>query len=73
VPLWIDYDTGRRICVLIDKVWRMEPTLLDPTRTFRNDVDLLLAALVRIGVAEAARLERALVAASSADGSQTLG
>jgi hypothetical protein len=60
VPLWIDNDTGRRICVLIDEIWRMEPTLLDRTRALRNDVDQLLPVLVRIGVAEAARLERAL-------------
>jgi len=62
VPLWIDNDTGRRICVLIDDIWRKEPALLDGTQTLRSDVDQLLAALVRMGVADAARLERALIA-----------
>jgi hypothetical protein len=73
VPLWIDHDTGRRICCLIDGIWRKEPAVFDRTQTLRNDVDQLLAALVRIGVADAARLEKALIAASTPVGPQTPG
>jgi hypothetical protein len=63
-PFWIDSEMGRRICALIDNIWRGEPVLLDRAQTLRNDVDQLLAALVRIGVADATRLEQALLAAS---------
>jgi hypothetical protein len=59
-PFWIDSEMARRICALIDNIWRREPVLLDRVQTLRNDVDQLLAALVRIGVAEAARLEKDL-------------
>jgi hypothetical protein len=58
---WIDSGMGRRICVLIDNIWRNEPALLDEAEGARRDVDQVLAALVRIGVAEAARLEQALL------------
>jgi hypothetical protein len=67
VPFWIDNDTGRRICALIDDIWRTAPDRLDRTQMLRNDVDQLLAALVRIGVSDAARLEQALLAASTPD------
>jgi hypothetical protein len=63
-PFWIDSEMGRRICALIDNIWRGEPVLLDRAQTLRNDVDQLLASLVRIGVADATRLEQALLAAS---------
>jgi predicted MFS family arabinose efflux permease len=64
---WIDSGTGHRVCALIDVIWRTEPVMFNRAQTLRNDVDQLLAALVRIGVAEAARLERALLA-STPDG-----
>jgi hypothetical protein len=67
-PFWIDSDMGRRICALIDNIWRREPVLLDRSQTLRNDVDQLLAALVRIAVADAARLEQALLAVSTPNG-----
>jgi hypothetical protein len=60
VPFWIDNDTGRQICVLIEDIWRIEPALLDRTQAMRNEIDQLLATMVRIGVADAARLEKAL-------------
>jgi hypothetical protein len=63
-PFWIDSGMGHRVCALIDVIWRREPVLFNRAQTLRNDVDQLLAALVRIGVAEAARLERALLAST---------
>ncbi len=62
VPLWIDNGTGRRICCLIDNIRLKEPALLRRQQKLRDDLDLLLAGLVRIGVADAARLEQALLA-----------
>ena len=59
-PFWIDQGIGPRVCALIDAVWRQEPALLDPDQMLRRDVDRLLADLIRIGVAEASRLETAL-------------
>ena len=67
VPFWIDNDTGRRICALIDDIWRKAPDRFDRAQTLRNDVDQFLAALVRIGVSDAARLEQALLATSAPD------
>jgi hypothetical protein len=66
-PFWIDSGIGHRVCALIDVIWRREPVLFNRAQTLRNDVDRLLAALVRIGVAAAARLEQALLA-SAPDG-----
>jgi hypothetical protein len=66
-PFWIDSGTGHRACTLIDVIWRTEPVLFNRAQTLRNDVDQLLSALVRIGVAEAARLEQALLV-STPDG-----
>lgn len=67
VPFWIDNDTGRLICALIDDIWRKAPDRFDRAQTLRNDVDQFLAALVRIGVSDAARLEQALLATSAPD------
>jgi hypothetical protein len=67
VSLWIDNDTGSRICALIDDIWRKAPDHFDRAQTLRNDVDQFLAALVRIGVSDAARLEQALLATSGPD------
>jgi hypothetical protein len=61
VPFWIDSDFGRRVCSFIDIIRQREPTLLAAGTTSRADVDHLLASLVRIGVSEAARLERSLL------------
>ena len=46
VPFWFDNDTGRRICALIDDIWRKAPARFDRAQTLRNDVDQFLAALV---------------------------
>ena len=57
---WAGHGIGRRVCALIDTVRQTEPTLLASGAPLRNQVDLLLAGLVRVGVADAARLEQAL-------------
>ena len=59
---WIEHGIGRRVCALIDSTWQMEPTLLASGQSLRAPVDRLLPRMVRLGVAEAARLEQALEA-----------
>ena len=57
---WAGRGIGRRVCALIDSVRQTEPTLLASGEPLRSQVDRLLAGLVSLGVAEAARLEQAL-------------
>lgn len=57
---WAGRGIGRRVCALIDSVRQTEPTLLASGEPLRSQVDRLLAGLVSVGVAEAARLEQAL-------------
>ena len=57
---WIEHAIGRRVCAFIDATRQMEPTLLAPGQQLRDQVDRLLPGMVRVGVAEAARLEQAL-------------
>jgi hypothetical protein len=57
---WIEHGIGRRVCALIDATRQMEPVLLASGQPLRDQVDRLLPGMVRVGVAEAARLERAL-------------
>jgi len=55
---WIDCTFGRRVCGLIEKICAGDAAL--PTPPQQTEPNQLLAALVRLGVAEAARLERSL-------------
>ena len=57
---WTGHGIGRRVCALIDAVRQTETTLLASGEPLRGQVDRLLPELVRVGVADATRLERAL-------------
>lgn len=57
---WTEHKIGPRVCALIEAARRTEPTLLASGEPLRDKVDLLLPGLVRVGVADAARLEEAL-------------
>lgn len=57
---WIDHGIGQRVCALIDGIRLQEKAQLDTEHALRRDIDVLLADLVRLGVAEASRLETAL-------------
>jgi hypothetical protein len=57
---WVEQGIGRRVCAFIDATRQMAPTLLRSGEPLRDHVDQLLPGMVRVGVAEAARLERAL-------------
>ena len=54
---WIDYGVGRRFCSLIDAICHQDPASITPGTPQRSDLDTLLAALVRVGVAEASQFE----------------
>jgi hypothetical protein len=57
---WIGRAVGRRVCVLLEKVLALEPGLLSTNQPLRREIDDLLGKLIRLGVAEAHRLEEAL-------------
>jgi len=59
---WVDHGIGRRVCVLIEAARQSEPTVLAADQPLRDQLNRLLPALVRVGVADAARLEQALAA-----------
>jgi len=57
---WIDQGIGRRLCAIIDAVLALDPSLFAPDQASRKDIDRLLESLVRMGIAEAYRLEESL-------------
>ena len=54
---WIDQGFGRRLCSLMEAIRSHDPTPFRQGQPFRKDIDALLSNLVRVGVAEAHRLE----------------
>jgi hypothetical protein len=58
---WREYDIGRRFCEVLEATYRLDPGGL-PIHTLRPEVDRLLAKLVKLGIADAARLEKLLAA-----------
>jgi hypothetical protein len=57
---WVNHGVGRRVCALIDSTLIKSTALFAVQSAFRPDVDAVLAAMVRVGVAEATRSERAI-------------
>jgi hypothetical protein len=55
---WVDQGIGRRVCALLDVALVRTRALFGSHRSLRQDVDMILAALVRSGLPDAARLER---------------
>ncbi len=55
---WVDYGIGRRVCVWLENVLAQDTALLGENHPFRMDVDRILAALVRVGVVDARRIEQ---------------
>lgn len=60
---WVDHGIGRRMCLWIENVRGQDATLLGVDNPLRVEVDRILSALIRVGVAEAGRLEQVLAAA----------
>src|SRR5581483_7377130 len=57
---WIDHGIGRRLCTAMEAILALDPKLFGPDQALRKDIDGLLASLVRMGIAEANRLEECL-------------
>lgn len=56
---WRDYDFGRRFCEVLELIYLQDSAGIR-IHTLRPDIDRLLAILVRLGIADAARMERLL-------------
>ena len=57
---WIGYGIGRRVCLWIESVCGQDGLLLGEGSPLRIEVERIIAALVRVGVVEARRLEQSL-------------
>jgi len=57
---WVDSDIGRRMCSVMEAIFNLDPKAFGTDQPLRKDIDRLLAALVRLGVPDAHRLEEAL-------------
>ncbi|WP_339036229.1 hypothetical protein WHZ78_01735 [Bradyrhizobium symbiodeficiens] len=58
---WAEHGIGRRLCDWLDRILAISPDTFVVGRTFRKDVDQILAALVSLGIPEARRLETQLL------------
>jgi hypothetical protein len=57
---WIDQGIGRRLCSLMEAILASDPKPFASDPPLRKDIDGLLGTLVRMGIAEAHRLEERL-------------
>jgi hypothetical protein len=57
---WIDHGIGRRLCSLMEAILAFDPKPFGLDQSLRKDIDGLLSSLVRMGIAEAHRLEEGL-------------
>jgi hypothetical protein len=62
--LWVDSRIGARVTKWLDEVLRANPTLYSSSHLLKSQIDDVLARLVRIGVAQAHRLETLLVSSA---------
>ena len=58
--LWVDHGIGRRVCLWIENIRSQDPSALREGVPLRSDLDRIIAALVRLGVPDARRLEQLL-------------
>jgi hypothetical protein len=58
--LWVDSRIGARVTKWLDEVLKADPTLHSSSHPLRPQIDDVLARLVRVGVAQAHRLEMLL-------------
>ena len=57
---WIDQGIGRRLCSLMESILAHDPKPFESDQPLRKDIDGVLGSLVRMGIAEAHRLEESL-------------
>ena len=60
IGFWVDHAVGERICSLLEKLFVGPAKVTDAG--LLTEVEAILAALIKVGVAEASRLETALAA-----------
>jgi hypothetical protein len=58
----VEHGIGRRVCAWIDRVRQSASEALSTDKLERQDIDAILATLVRLGIPEARQLESALAA-----------
>ena len=59
---WVDFSMGSRVCNMIEVIVGQDETVANAESDIRPALDLLLARLVALGVAEASQLEKTLAA-----------
>jgi hypothetical protein len=57
---WIEQAIGRRVCSAIEVILTLAPNSFGPDQPARQEIEDVLGKLIRLGVAEAHRLEKAL-------------
>jgi hypothetical protein len=57
---WIDQGIGHRLCSLMAAILALDSKSFRLDQPLRRDIDTLLGSLVRMGIAEAHRLEESL-------------
>lgn len=57
---WLDKDIGNRVCAVIDRAWRADPSAFQRDEAVFRRIEGLLASLIRLGISEAVLLERKL-------------
>jgi hypothetical protein len=57
---WIGQAIGQRVCLVIEAILPLAPNSFVPEQPARREIDDVLGKLIRLGVAEAHRLEKAL-------------
>lgn len=57
---WVDHGIGRRVCEWLEAVYKAEPDNFSASAPARQAIDQTLASLVRLGIADAKRLEEKL-------------
>jgi len=57
---WVGQAIGRRVCLVIEAILRLAPNSFAPDQPARREIDDALGKLIRLGIAEAHRLEEAL-------------
>ncbi|MCD4678502.1 MAG: hypothetical protein K8S18_21310, partial [Desulfobacula sp.] len=60
MEFWIDHSIGRRVCVLIEKIIKQEPKILDKQPSLKTDLNRLVASLTNLGIPEGYRLEEVI-------------
>ena len=57
---WIEHAVGRRVCSVIEAIVALDPKSFGHNQAARTEIEGFLTGLIRLGVAEAHRLEHAL-------------